>query len=65
MRARGPFAFFAEPEMAGFPPEMSRRPEVFRSGQGAVSILDMPPVMAEFYGWTPEPSNMRSVRAAR
>jgi hypothetical protein len=64
LRAERPFAFFDEPEMPGFirgpgyyavtrhadVVEMSRRPEVFCSGQGAVSILDMPPIMAEFYG---------------
>jgi len=64
LRAEQPFAFFDEPEMPGFirgpgyhavtrhadVVEMSRRPEVFCSGHGAVSILDMPPIMAEFYG---------------
>lgn len=64
LRAGEPFPFFPEPEVTGFPPgrgyhaavryadivEISRRPDVFCSGQGAVSILDMPPVMAEFYG---------------
>ncbi|HVW33601.1 MAG TPA: cytochrome P450, partial [Acidimicrobiia bacterium] len=57
-------AFFEELEIPGFEKgpgyyaitrhadivEMSRRPEVFCSGQGAVSIQDMPPVMSEFFG---------------
>jgi cytochrome P450 len=30
--------------------EISRRPEIYCSGQGAVSILDMPAEMNEFYG---------------
>jgi methyl-branched lipid omega-hydroxylase len=29
--------------------EASRHPEVFRSGQGAVSILDLPPEMVEYF----------------
>lgn len=30
--------------------EASRRPEVFCSGHGATSVIDMPPFMLEFYG---------------
>jgi cytochrome P450 len=64
LRAERPIAFFEEPEIPGFEPgpgyyaitrhadvvEMSRRPEAFCSGQGATSIVDLPPIMAEFYG---------------
>jgi methyl-branched lipid omega-hydroxylase len=55
---------FAEPEFPGFPPgpgfravtrhadveHVSRHPELFCSGRGAVSILDLPPEAGEFFG---------------
>ncbi len=65
LRSESPFAFFAEPDnIPGFPPgpgyhavtrhadivEMSRRPETFCSGSGAISINDLPPEMLELYG---------------
>lgn len=65
LRREAPFAFFAEPEaLAGFPVgpgyhaitrhadvvEMSRHPETYCSGQGAVSINDLPTELLEFYG---------------
>jgi cytochrome P450 len=64
LRRRRPIAFFDEPEIAGFPRgagyyavtrhadvlAVSRNPEVFSSAQGAVSILDLPAEMNEFFG---------------
>ncbi|MFC5138170.1 cytochrome P450 [Actinomycetospora rhizophila] len=55
---------FAEPEFPGFPAgpgfravtrhadveQVSRHPDLFCSGQGAVSILDLPPEAGEFFG---------------
>jgi cytochrome P450 len=64
LRRESPIAFFEEPEFPFLPKgrgyyaitrhadvlEISRRPEVFCSGQGATSIPDMPTEMNEFYG---------------
>jgi cytochrome P450 len=65
LRRERPVAHFDEPEIPGVPHgdrgwlaitrhadilEMSRRPDVFCSGQGATSIPDMPPQMLDFYG---------------
>ena len=64
LRREKPIAYFPEPIIDPFPEgpgyyaitkmhdilEISRHPEVFCSGQGAVSILDMPAEMNEFYG---------------
>jgi len=64
LRRENPIAYFPEPIVEPFPEgpgyfaitkmhdvlEISRHPEVFCSGQGAVSILDMPVDMNEFYG---------------
>ncbi|MCD9624006.1 cytochrome P450 [Rhabdothermincola salaria] len=64
LRRERPIAFFEEPELAGFPKgpgyhaitrhadilTISRTPEVFSSAQGAVSIIDMPAELNEFYG---------------
>ena len=64
LRRENPIAYFPEPIVDPFPQgpgyfaitkmhdllEISRHPEVFCSGQGAVSILDMPADMNEFYG---------------
>jgi cytochrome P450 len=64
LRRERPIAFFAEPEVPGFPPgpgyhavtrhadvlTVSRDPETYSSAQGAVSVLDLPPEMNEFYG---------------
>lgn len=64
LRRENPIAYFAEPIIEPFPEgpgyyaitrmhdilEISRHPEIFCSGQGAVSILDMPAEMNEFYG---------------
>ena len=64
LRRENPIAYFPEPILEPFPQgpgyfaitkmhdllEISRHPEVFCSGQGAVSILDMPADMNEFYG---------------
>ena len=64
LRRERPIAFFEEPPVLNFPEgpgyfaitrhadilAISRNPEVFSSAQGAVSILDMPAEMNEFYG---------------
>jgi cytochrome P450 len=64
LRAQAPFAFFEEPEVPFIEKGpgyyavtrhadiefISRQPELFCSGQGAVSIPDMPVDLQEFYG---------------
>lgn len=64
LRAERPFAFFAEPEIPGMPvgpgyfavtrhadlDAISSKPQVFCSGEGAVSIQDIPADLHEFYG---------------
>lgn len=64
LRAADGLPWFAEPEFPGFPPgngfravtrhadidEVSRDPTRFCSGQGAVSILDLPAEAHEFFG---------------
>ena len=64
LRREDPIRHFAEPVIEPFPEgpgyfaitkmrdvlEVSRTPEVFCSGQGAVSILDMPADMNEYFG---------------
>ena len=65
LRSASPFAFFDEPvNLPGFVPgpgyyaitrhqdivEMSRQADLFCSGPGATSILDMPTEMLEFFG---------------
>jgi cytochrome P450 len=64
LRRDRPIAFFAEPEVPPFPLgpgyyaitkmhdllEISRNPEIFSSASGAVSILDMPAEMNEYFG---------------
>ena len=64
LRRERPVAFFDEPEVPGLPVgpgyyaitrhadvlTASRTPEVFCSGEGALSILDMPADMNEFFG---------------
>jgi len=64
LRRERPIAFFAEPEVPGFTPgpgyhavtrhadvlTVSRDPETYSSAAGAVSVLDLPAEMNEFYG---------------
>jgi methyl-branched lipid omega-hydroxylase len=64
LRRERPIAFFEEPVFVGREQgpgywaltryadvvEVSRHPEVFCSGQGSISILDIPPEAAEFFG---------------
>jgi cytochrome P450 len=64
LRRERPFAFYAEPEIPYIPAgpgyyavsryadveAISTQPKLFCSGQGAVSIQDMPPDLNEFYG---------------
>ncbi len=64
LRRERPVAWFREPQIADYPVgpgyyavtrhadvlTVSRNPEVFSSARGAVSILDLPAEMNEFYG---------------
>jgi cytochrome P450 len=64
LRRERPFAFFAEPEVPLFPvgagyyavtrhadiEAISSQPKLFCSGQGSVTIPDMPPEINEFFG---------------
>ena len=64
LRSTDPLARFDEPEFAGFPvgpgfravvrhadvEHVSRHPDLFCSGQGAVSITDLPAEAHEFFG---------------
>ncbi|MDL5159256.1 cytochrome P450 [Actinomycetospora termitidis] len=64
LRATDGLPWYAEPEFPGFPPgngfrvvtrhadveEVSRNPDRFCSGKGAVSILDLPAEAHEFFG---------------
>ena len=64
LRREAPIAYFEEPELPFFPKgpgyyavtrhadveHMSATPELFCSGQGATSILDLPMEMQAFYG---------------
>ncbi len=64
LRRERPFAFFAEPDIPGFPEgpgyhavtryadleAISSQPAVFCSGRGAVSMQDLPTELNEFYG---------------
>jgi cytochrome P450 len=45
--------------------EVSRHPEIYRSGQGATSILDMPEEMLEFFGSMISMDNPRHARLRR
>ena len=45
--------------------EISRHPEIYRSGQGAVSILDMPPEMVEYFSGMISTDNPRHARLRR
>jgi cytochrome P450 len=45
--------------------EVSRHPEIYRSGQGATSILDLPDEMLEFFGSMISTDNPRHARLRR
>ncbi len=45
--------------------EISRHPEIFCSGQGAVSILDLPPEMVEYFAGMISTDNPRHARLRR
>lgn len=45
--------------------EVSRHPEIYRSGQGAVSIPDMPPEMIEYFNGMISTDNPRHARLRR
>lgn len=79
LREERPFTFHAEPEFPGIPQgpgfwavtrhadvvDISRRPEEFCSGQGAISINDMTPDLNEFYGSLISMDNPRHARLRR
>jgi cytochrome P450 len=44
---------------------VSRHPEVFRSGQGAVSLIDLPPEMVEYFSGMISTDNPRHTRLRR
>ena len=44
---------------------VSRHPEIYRSGQGAVSILDLPPEMVEYFSGMISTDNPRHARLRR
>ena len=45
--------------------EVSRHPEIYRSGQGAVSIIDMPPELVEYFSGMISTDNPRHARLRR
>ncbi len=45
--------------------EVSRNPEIYRSGQGAVSIVDLPPEMVEYFAGMISTDNPRHARLRR
>ncbi len=45
--------------------EVSRHPEIYRSGQGATSILDMPEELLEYFGSMINTDNPRHARLRR
>jgi cytochrome P450 len=79
LRAEAPIAYFEEPELPFFPKgpgyyavtrhadveHMSATPELFCSGQGATSILDLPMEMQEFYGSMISMDNPRHAKIRR
>ncbi|MEX1217378.1 MAG: cytochrome P450 [Acidimicrobiales bacterium] len=76
LRRENPIAYFPEYIIEPFPQgpgyfaitkmhdilEISRHPEIFCSGQGSLSILDMPAEMNEFYGSLISMDNPRHAR---
>jgi cytochrome P450 len=79
LRAEAPIAYFEEPELPFFPKgpgyyavtrhadveHISATPELFCSGQGATSILDLPMEMQEFYGSMISMDNPRHAKIRR
>ncbi|HVY10978.1 MAG TPA: cytochrome P450 [Mycobacteriales bacterium] len=79
LRAKAPLAFYEEPELPMFPKGpgyfavtthadveyMSATPDLFCSGQGATSILDLPMEMQEFYGSMISMDNPRHAKIRR
>jgi len=45
--------------------EVSRHPEIYRSGQGAVSMIDLPPEMVEYFAGMISTDNPRHARLRR
>ncbi len=79
LRREAPIAFFEEPELPFFPQGpgyyvvsrhadveyISATPELFCSGQGATSIVDLPMEMQEFYGSMISMDNPRHAKIRR
>ncbi len=80
LRRERPLGLFEEPEFSpALPPgpgyravtrhadvaEISRRPEIFCSGKGAVSIFDLPPEMVEYFAGMISTDNPRHARLRR
>ncbi len=79
LRAERPLGFFPEPAAGDMPPgpgfyaavrhrdivEVSRSPQLFCSGNGASSIIDMPAEFREFYGSMIEMDDPRHARMRR
>ena len=79
LREKAPIAFYEEPEFLLFPKgpgyyavtrhadveHMSATPDIFCSGQGATSILDLPMEMQEFYGSMISMDNPRHAKIRR
>jgi cytochrome P450 len=79
LRREAPIAYFEEPELPFFPQgpgyyavtrhadveHMSATPELFCSGQGATSIVDLPMEMQEFYGSMISMDNPRHAKIRR
>jgi len=79
LRATPGLAFFEEPEAGDLPRgpgffavtrhrdvvEVSKSPELFCSGRGSTSIIDMPPEFREFYGSMIEMDDPRHARMRR
>ncbi|HVV76518.1 MAG TPA: cytochrome P450 [Mycobacteriales bacterium] len=79
LRAEAPLAYFEEPELPFFPQgpgyyavtrhadveHISATPELFCSGQGATSIVDLPMEMQEFYGSMISMDNPRHAKIRR
>jgi methyl-branched lipid omega-hydroxylase len=80
LRRERPLGLFEEPEFSPALPsgpgyravtrhadvaEISRRPEIFCSGKGAVSIFDLPPEMVEYFAGMISTDNPRHARLRR
>jgi cytochrome P450 len=79
LRRERPIAFFEEPEIIGLPKgpgywavtryadvvEVSKRPDVFCSGQGATTVIDLPEAFREYFGGMINTDDPRHARLRR